>query len=125
MNRNKYAISAYYPAEDHDKGVIQYVPVKDDESTILKKLMASGYNPPIAGASRLGKSETVFIIFEDRKVPDFAFYNGVWLRCNLCKNRMQVCKLCYQTGHRSDIYPTPEVKRCPGCGKENPNEDYS
>ncbi|KAG0430477.1 hypothetical protein HPB47_022679 [Ixodes persulcatus] len=56
MNRNEYAISAYYPAEDHGKGVIQQVPIEDDEPTILESLMASGYKPPITEARRLGKS---------------------------------------------------------------------
>ncbi|EEC17699.1 hypothetical protein IscW_ISCW011897, partial [Ixodes scapularis] len=83
-----------------------------------------GYNALITGARRLGKSETVLIIFEGRKVAHFAFYKWVWFRCNLYKNQVQVSKLCYRTGHRSDICLTPQVKRCPGCGKENPIKSH-
>ncbi|CAN8013849.1 unnamed protein product, partial [Ixodes persulcatus] len=50
----------------------------------------------------------------------FRLQQGVWLRCNLYKNRVQVCKLCYGTGHRSDICPKPQVKCCPAAEKRIP-----
>ncbi|CAN7980188.1 unnamed protein product, partial [Ixodes pacificus] len=75
-----------------------------------------GYNPLITGARWLGKSETVLIIFEVREVPHFAFFKEVWLY-NLYKNRVQVGKLCYQTGHQSDIRPHTASETLPRLWK--------
>ncbi|KAG0424398.1 hypothetical protein HPB47_028381 [Ixodes persulcatus] len=103
-----YAISAYYPAADHGKGVIQQVPIEGDELTVLENLMASGYNTLITAARWLGKSETVLIIFENRKLPHFAFNKGSGSAAIYARIE---CKFAsYATGPGIDLTSAPHRK---------------
>ncbi|KAH8037687.1 hypothetical protein HPB51_015732 [Rhipicephalus microplus] len=46
------------------------------------------------------------------------------LICYPYKPTVQVCKTCLQTGHRTDVCPTPNVNVCLKCGAREPMQGH-
>ncbi|KAH7957364.1 hypothetical protein HPB52_018143 [Rhipicephalus sanguineus] len=63
----------------------------------------------------LGDMKTAVITFHGELVPRFVYYRGGKFPRYPYKNTMQVCKVCYHAGHRSDVYPPPDSPVCRIC----------
>ncbi|KAH8042242.1 hypothetical protein HPB51_021326 [Rhipicephalus microplus] len=48
---------------------------------------------------------------------------GAELICYLYKPTVPVCKICFQTGHHTDVCPTPNFNVCLKCGAREPIQD--
>ncbi|KAM7303998.1 hypothetical protein ISCGN_013898 [Ixodes scapularis] len=111
-----YEVRAYVTAPfDTVKGVIRGVPVHHTAEEI-ERLLIGPRNPTVRAAERIGSSATVVVIFGGDVVPHQVFYGGSVLRCSLYRKHYEVCKTCGRVGHRTDVCPTPGVRRCLGCG---------
>ncbi|KAM7314325.1 hypothetical protein ISCGN_004109 [Ixodes scapularis] len=111
-----YEVRAYVTAPfDTVKGVIRGVPVHHTAEEI-ERLLIGPKNPTVRAAERIGSSATVVVIFGGDVVPHQVFYGGSVLRCSLYRKHYEVCKTCGRVGHRTDVCPTPGVRRCLGCG---------
>ncbi|XP_042149940.1 uncharacterized protein LOC121838034 [Ixodes scapularis] len=111
-----YEVRAYVTAPfDTVKGVIRGVPVHHTAEEI-ERLLIGPRNPTVRATERIGSSATVVVIFGGDVVPHQVFYGGSVLRCSLYRKHYEVCKTCGRVGHRTDVCPTPGVRRCLGCG---------
>lgn len=119
-----YQVTAYAaPPEDTAKGVIHNIPDYDTAEDITRSLVYSK-NATILQARRMGKSNSVVIVFEGNNVPYYVYYRGAEYRCFLHKKRNEVCSTCGKVGHRMDVCPAPEDKICRSCGAKNPREGH-
>ncbi|KAH7941745.1 hypothetical protein HPB49_016910 [Dermacentor silvarum] len=47
------------------------------------------------------------------------------MECHVNKPAQQICHLCCNVGHRSNVCPTPNARVCRICGTPNPIEDHN
>lgn len=109
--------------ENTARGVISGVGVDETEENITRSLV-NKQNPKILAAHRLGRTESVVILFDGDKVPYYVKYEGVVAKCTLYRQHREVCEVCGKVGHRRDVCPTPHVKVCFACGRNNPDEEH-
>lgn len=125
IKEHEHEIVAYAtPPEECTKGVIHNIPSEESEETISRSLV-NKRNPSILQARRMGKTNSVVIVFEGQKVPYFVYYRGTEYRCYLHKKRHEICRSCGRLGHRADVCPAPENKVCIDCGKQDPPSDHT
>ncbi|XP_040064690.1 uncharacterized protein LOC120838716 [Ixodes scapularis] len=103
------------------KGVIRGVPLEHSAEDIDRNVVGPR-NPTARATQRIGSSATVIVVFEGEVVPRQVYYGGGVLRCSLYRKHFEVCFVCGRVGHRSDVCPTPEMKRCMGCGVSGQQE---
>ncbi|KAG0428484.1 hypothetical protein HPB47_024538 [Ixodes persulcatus] len=97
-----FEVTAYAaPPEDTARGVIHNIPDYDTAEDITRSLVYKK-NPTILQAQRMGKTNSVVIVFEGNKVPYYVYY----------------------LGHRMDVCPAPEDKICRSCGTKNPRDGH-
>ncbi|KAH7931735.1 hypothetical protein HPB51_029763 [Rhipicephalus microplus] len=65
-------------------------------------------------------TKTAVITFFGEITPRYVYYNGGELACYPYKVTTQVCKVCHQVGHRSDVCPQPDTQVCHDCGQRDP-----
>lgn len=119
-----YEVTAYAaPPEDTVKGVIHNIPDYDSAADITNSLVYKK-NPTILQARRMGRTNSVLIVFEGKTVPHYIYYRGAEYRCFLHKKRHEICGGCGRLGHRVDVCPAPGKKICKLCGEETPGEDH-
>lgn len=124
INDKSYATAAYVTApENTSKGVIHGIPKYDNQEDIEKSLV-NQRNPTILHARRMGLTDSVVIVFEGLFVPYFVYYRGAEYRCFLYKKQYETCTTCGRIGHRADVCPQPDSKKCRGCGVLNPTENH-
>ncbi|KAH8009684.1 hypothetical protein HPB51_018995 [Rhipicephalus microplus] len=124
INDKSYATAAYVTAPENTfKGVIHGIPKYDNQEDIEKSL-ANQRNPTILHARRMGLTDSVVIVFEGLFVPYFVYYRGAEYRCFLYKKQYETCTTCGRIGHRADVCPQPDRKKCRGCGVLNPTENH-
>ncbi|XP_065297018.1 uncharacterized protein [Dermacentor albipictus] len=120
----RYAATAYVtPPEDTAKGVIHNIPSYDTDEDITNSLIYKK-NPTILQARRMGKTNSVLIVFDGKQVPYHVYYRGAEYKCYLHKKRIEVCDICGTVGHRADVCPTPTQKKCKSCDTVNPPDDH-
>ncbi|KAG0438267.1 hypothetical protein HPB47_017086 [Ixodes persulcatus] len=111
-----YPATAYTTTPENTcKGIIHDIQEEGTPETIWDSLQYNT-NPPILQFRRLGKSGPLLLLYEGQRVPHWVDYRGATLRCLLYKKRVEVCKICARVGHREDICPTPNDKKCFTCG---------
>ncbi|KAH8022676.1 hypothetical protein HPB51_001047 [Rhipicephalus microplus] len=73
-------------------------------------------NSSLLGARRIKNTETVILIFNGLKVPNYVYCGQVIYHCMLYKRQIDTCRTCGQVGHRQDVCPTPSTMVCDHCG---------
>ncbi|KAG0419953.1 hypothetical protein HPB47_003776 [Ixodes persulcatus] len=102
-----YSSTTYVTSPDNSaKGVIHNIPSYDRPADIERK------------------TASVLIVFEGKSVPYYVNYRNTTYRCLLCRRKIEVCENCYKVGHRKDICPTPDDKRCSKCGTLAPEGSH-
>ncbi|KAH8020471.1 hypothetical protein HPB51_002107 [Rhipicephalus microplus] len=115
-----YDVRAYVTSpENTAKGVIHQIPPYDSPEDISASLVNDS-NPTILQAHRMGKPNTVLIVFDDDQVPFHVYNRGAEYKCYLHKKRTEVCDKCGAVGFRSDVCPKPNAVICTLCGSANP-----
>ncbi|XP_077550568.1 uncharacterized protein LOC144163645 [Haemaphysalis longicornis] len=124
FGKHSYEITAYAaPPEDTTKGVIHNIPDYDTADDITRSLVYKK-NPAILQARRMGKTNSVIIVFEGRRVPYYVYYRGAEYRCFLHKKKHEFCTSCGRLGHRADVCPQPDKPFCKSCNLENPPDNH-
>ncbi|KAH8041146.1 hypothetical protein HPB51_013806 [Rhipicephalus microplus] len=115
-----YDVRAYVTSpENTAKGVIYNIPPYDSPEDISASLV-NDRNPTILQARRMGKTNTVLIVFDGAQVPFHVYYRGAEFKCYLHKKCNEVCDKGGAVGHRSDVCPKPNAVICTLCGTANP-----
>ncbi|XP_070380658.1 uncharacterized protein [Dermacentor albipictus] len=124
LGSNTYSTAAYITApENTSKGVIHGIPEYDTSEDVEKSLV-NCRNPTILHARRMGRTDSVVIVFKGTYVPHYVYYRRAEYRCLLYRKQYETCTTCGRLGHRADVCPTPNSKKCRGCGTLNPPEDH-
>ncbi|KAH8021294.1 hypothetical protein HPB51_014488 [Rhipicephalus microplus] len=109
-------VTAYLsPAGITSRGVIRGVDTDFDDAA-LNRMLIQPRNSSLLGARRIKNTETVILIFNGLKEPNYVYCGQVIYRCTLYKRQIDTCRACGQVGHRQDMYPTPSTKVCDHCG---------
>lgn len=123
-NGKAYEVVSYVvPPENTEKGIIHGIPTDDTEQDIIDNLV-SGKNPSILHARRMGMSNSVVILFGGQEVPYWVRYGNVDLQCYIYKKKVEICNVCGGVGHRADVCPRPNERRCRICNVIDPKEGH-
>ncbi|KAH7975289.1 hypothetical protein HPB52_000004 [Rhipicephalus sanguineus] len=115
ISNQEYEVSAYVAAPNATcKGVIRGISLNDDPKTIERKIV-NERNPLALDAKRIKKTSTLIVLFEGYRVPNYVSYGGTLIRCTLYRKKIDVCHVCGNIGHRSDVCPTPDAAICKDC----------
>lgn len=121
-----YDMNTYVAApEDLLRGVIHGIDPGTTSDELLSHLRVRTQGVTIAHARMLGTSKTAVITFDGPLVPRYVLYYGGEVACHPYRPTRQVCRVCMQQGHRSDVCPTPDVQVCAQCGTIDPQEKHT
>ncbi|KAG0421783.1 hypothetical protein HPB47_002348 [Ixodes persulcatus] len=125
IGEENYPLATYVadPANT-SRGIIFDVPEYDTPENISRYLIDYNHDPAILLARRMGKTNSVQIVFDSPEVPHWVSYHGAPYRCVLFKHKTEACNICWKIGHRADVCPSPRTNRCPRCGMNNPPTDH-
>ncbi|KAG0410097.1 hypothetical protein HPB47_012781 [Ixodes persulcatus] len=116
----EWEVAAYVvPPENTQRGVIQGIPPEDSDQDILENLFHSR-NPSVLHARRMGRSNSVLILFEGDRVPFWVRYGNVDFRCCIYKKKVEIYTTCGSVGHRGDVCSDPTDRLCNACYALNP-----
>ncbi|KAH7941029.1 hypothetical protein HPB49_009380 [Dermacentor silvarum] len=71
-----------------------------------------------------GETSAAVITFTGKTVPFYGRYYSGEVRCKPYRPKTQVCRICHQVCHRTDVCPTAEVNLCPQCEARNPTQAH-
>ncbi|KAH8010053.1 hypothetical protein HPB51_024438 [Rhipicephalus microplus] len=116
LTDQRHSVKAYLsPAGITSRGVIRGVDTDFDDAA-LNRMLIQPRNSSLLGARRIKNTETVILIFNGLKVPNYVYCGQVIYRCTLYKRQIDTCRTCGQVCHRQDVCPTPSTKVCDHCG---------
>lgn len=123
LGETQYEVRPYVTAPNNTaKGIVRGVPDYDTQEVIMRSLEQN--DPQVLYARRLGNTSAIIVLFEGTAVPHYIKYRGTIMRCVLYKKKIEVCDTCLRTGHRKDVCPTPNVKKCHKCGLQDPLDGH-
>ncbi|KAH9370535.1 hypothetical protein HPB48_012523 [Haemaphysalis longicornis] len=122
--QNLVMITYTAPPDNTSKGVIHNIPYYDTADDITRSLVYSK-NPTVLQARRMGKTNSVLIVFDGPLVPFYVYYRGAEHRCFIPKKKHEVCMACGKVGHRADVCPHPSSEYCKTCHTTNPPPDHA
>lgn len=121
-----YDMNTYVAApEDMLRGVIHGIDPGTSTEELLNHLRVRTQGVTVQHARMLGKSKTAVITFDGPLVPRYVLYYGGEVACYPYRPTRQVCHVCMQQGHRSDVCPTPDAKACRQCGILDPLDNHT
>ncbi|KAH8028968.1 hypothetical protein HPB51_021670 [Rhipicephalus microplus] len=110
LTDQRHTVTAYLsPDGITSPGVIRGVDTDFDDAALNHSLIQQR-NSSLLGARRIKNTETVILIFNGLKVPNYVYCGQVIYRCTLYKRQIDTCRTCGQVGHRQDKCPTPSTK---------------
>lgn len=122
---SNHDFNTYVAAPDNTlRGVIHGLDPGTSPDELKANLRVRTQGVTIHSARMLGTSKTAVITFEGSLVPRYVLYYGGEVACHPYRPTRQVCQVCYQPGHRSDVCPTPDAAVCRQCGILNPTENH-
>lgn len=125
LGSKSYQVSAYVASPDNScKGVITGALPIPTEDALINETVTYPHAINIIQARPFGKNGACLYTFEGRRVPRYVYFQGVEFRCRPFRPVTQVCHCCLRTGHRHDICPYPQERRCGNCGVLNPDEQH-
>ncbi|KAH7973764.1 hypothetical protein HPB49_005007 [Dermacentor silvarum] len=71
----------------------------------------------------MGRTNLAITVFRGTYVPHYVYYRSYEYQCVLYKKQYETCYACRRLGHRADLCPQPQVRRCRGCGSAEPTDD--
>ncbi|KAG0420698.1 hypothetical protein HPB47_003341 [Ixodes persulcatus] len=95
------------------RGIILNVPEYDTLQNISRYLIDYNHDPAIVLARRMGKTNSVQIVFDSPEVPHSVSYHGA-----------PTCISCWKIEHRADVCPSPRTNKRLRCGTDNPPTDH-
>ncbi|KAG0425526.1 hypothetical protein HPB47_027298, partial [Ixodes persulcatus] len=105
-------------------GIIFNVSGYDTPENISRYLIDCNHDPAILLGRRMGKNNSVQIVFNSPEVPHWVSYHGAPYRCVLFKHKTEACNICWTIGHCVDVCPSPRTKKCPRRGRDYSPTDY-
>ncbi|KAH7952872.1 hypothetical protein HPB49_002064 [Dermacentor silvarum] len=125
LGSKSYQVSAYVASPDNScKGVITGALPIPTEDSLINETVTYPHAINIIQARPFGKNGACLYTFEGRRVPRYVYFQGVEFRCRPFRPVTQVCHCCLRTGHRHEICPYPQERRCGNCGVLNPDEQH-
>lgn len=116
--------SAYMkPPPGSSRGVIHGLDPVITEDNLMEYLQ--GNAPTLLHARIMGKTRSALLTFRTKFVPYYVKVGSVLIRCRPFRRSVQVCRVCGELGHRSDVCPTPDHPKCLNCGLPNPPTSHS
>ncbi|KAH8029973.1 hypothetical protein HPB51_006179 [Rhipicephalus microplus] len=103
-----------HAAGNTSRGVILGVDTDFDDAA-LNRMLIQPRNSSLLGARRIKNTETVILIFNGLKVPNYVYCGQVIYRCTLYKRQINTCRTSDQVGHRQDVCPTPSTSSLTWC----------
>ncbi|KAH7932295.1 hypothetical protein HPB52_024765 [Rhipicephalus sanguineus] len=125
LGSRSYEVSAYVASPDNScKGVITGALPIPTEDALMNDTVTYPQRINIIQARAFGTNGACLYTFEGRRVPRYVYFQGVEFRCRPFRPVTQVCHCCLRTGHRHDICPYRQERRCGNYGVLNPDEHH-
>ncbi|KAL1437826.1 hypothetical protein MTO96_048525 [Rhipicephalus appendiculatus] len=125
LNGRAHAVRAYAAnGDDTLRGVIHGVPMNTSTETLMAHLRVRTHGVEIITARMIGTTKSAAITFFGPTLPRTVYYYGGELRCYPFRPTIQVCKVCREKGHRTDVCPNPDRPICRLCGLTNPTDGH-
>lgn len=125
INGRPHSVNAYVAtSEGTTKGVIHGLDPHTTPEALKANLRIRTQGVEILQARMFRNTKTAVITFFGRITPRYVYYNGGELACYPYKVTTQVCKVCHQMGHRSDVCPQPDTPVCHTCGQQDPVDGH-
>ncbi|KAH8027325.1 hypothetical protein HPB51_004637 [Rhipicephalus microplus] len=116
LTDQRHPVTVYLsPAGITSRGVNHGVDTDFDDAA-LNHMLIQPRNSSLLGARHIKNTETVILIFNELKVPNYVYCGQVIYHCTLYKRQIDTFRTCGQVGHRQDVCPTPSTKVCDHCG---------
>ncbi|KAH7951832.1 hypothetical protein HPB52_013479 [Rhipicephalus sanguineus] len=125
LGGKNYEFNAYVAAPEGTlRGVIHGIDPGTPPQELLANLRVRTQGVKVHSARMLGDTNTAVVTFDGSMIPRYVLYYGGEVACHPYKATRQVCKVCLQQGHRSDVCPNPTAPVCRSCGLLNPPTDH-
>ncbi|KAH7942752.1 hypothetical protein HPB52_000748 [Rhipicephalus sanguineus] len=125
LDGKNYEFNAYVAAPEGTlRGVIHGIDPGTPPEELLANLRVRTQGVKVHSARMLGDTNTAVVTFDGSMIPRYVLYYGGEVACHPYKATRQVCKVCLQQGHRSDVCPNPTAPVCRSCGLLNPPTDH-
>ncbi|KAH8009214.1 hypothetical protein HPB51_012857 [Rhipicephalus microplus] len=121
INGRPHSVNAHVAtSEGTTEGVIHGLDPHTTPEALKTNLRIRTQGVEILEARMFKNTKTAVITFFWEITPRYVYYNGGELACYPYKFTIQLCKVCHQVGHRSDVCPQPDTQVCHVCGQHDP-----